>query len=85
MAICRCIFVDDVPRQGAYFRGNSNPSGEDPLLLKHEQTLPIPFPKQALVFTCLQCRSFENTVGKFLLFPQCFLPFWRTLQHFHQT
>ena len=41
-----------------------------------------PFPKQALVFTCLQCESFENTVGKgeiarneqFLLFPQCFLP-----------
>ena len=35
----------------------------------------------------------ENTVGKgeiaryeqFLLFPQCFLPYWRTLQHFHQT
>ena len=37
-----------------------------------------PFPKQALVFTCLQYRSFENTVGKgeiarnkqFLLFQQ---------------
>ena len=24
----------------------------------------LPFPKQALVFTCLQCKSFENTVGK---------------------
>ena len=23
-----------------------------------------PFPKQSLVFTCLQHRSFENTVGK---------------------
>ena len=23
-----------------------------------------PFPKQALVFTCLQCKSFENTVEK---------------------
>ena len=23
-----------------------------------------PFPKQALVFTCLQYKSFENTVGK---------------------
>ena len=23
-----------------------------------------PFPKQALVFTCLQFKSFENTVGK---------------------
>ena len=40
-----------------------------------------PFPKQALVFTCLQYKSFENTVGKgiiarneqFLLFPLCFL------------
>ena len=35
-------------------------------------------------FTCLQYKSFENTVGKeeiarneqFLLFPQCFLPVW---------
>ena len=37
--------------------------------------------EQALVFTCLQYKSFGNTVGKgeiarneqFLLFPQCFL------------
>ena len=36
-----------------------------------------PFPKQALDFTCLQCKSFGSTVGKvkiacnkqFLLFP----------------
>ena len=36
--------------------------------------------------------SLENTVGKgeiahneqFLLFPQCFLPIWRTFCHFHQ-
>ena len=50
------------------------------------------FLKQALVFTCLQYKSFENTVGKgeiahneqFLLFPQCFLPFWRFFCHFHQ-
>ena len=42
---------------------------------------------------CLQCKSFENTAGKgeiarneqFLLFPQCFLPIWRTICHFHQT
>ena len=41
-----------------------------------------PFPKQALVFTCLQYKSFENTVGKGeithneqFLFPHCFLPF----------
>ena len=40
-----------------------------------------PFPKQALVFMCLQNKSVENTVGKaeialnkqFLHFPQCFL------------
>ena len=51
-----------------------------------------PFPKQALVFTCLQCMSFENTAGKeeiahnnqFLLFSECFLPIWITFCHFHQ-
>ena len=48
------------------------------------------FPKQALVFSCLQYKSFENTVGKgeidrneqFLLFPQYFLPVWRTFAIF---
>ena len=43
-------------------------------------------PNQALVFTCLQHESFENNMGKgeiarneqFLLFPRCFLSFWRT-------
>ena len=52
-----------------------------------------PFPKQALAFKCLQYKSFENTVGtgevacneQFLLFQQCFLPFWRSPHHFHQT
>ena len=47
---------------------------------------------QALVFTCLPYKSFENTVGKeeiacneqFLLFPQCLLPIWRAFCHFHQ-
>ena len=33
-----------------------------------KQTMAIkfvePFPKQALVFTCLQSKSFENTLGK---------------------
>ena len=51
----------------------------------------IGFPKQGLVFTCIQYKSFEITVGKgeiagneqFLLFPQCFLPFWRSLCIFH--
>ena len=41
-----------------------------------------PFPKQALVFTCLQYKSLENIVGtgeiahneQFLLFSRCFLP-----------
>ena len=50
------------------------------------------FPKQALVFTCPQYKSFENTVGKgeiarneqFLLSPQCFLFIWKTFCHFHQ-
>ena len=42
---------------------------------------------------CLQYKSFENTAGKgeiacneqFLLFPQCFLPFWKTCCYFHQS
>ena len=54
--------------------------------------LPFPFPKQALVFTCLPYKSFENTVGKgeiacdkqFLLFPQCFLLILRAFCHIHQ-
>ena len=41
---------------------------------------------------CLQKKFSENSVGKgkiarneqFLLFPQCFLPVWRTFFHFHQ-
>ena len=41
---------------------------------------------------CLQYKSFEDTVEKgeiaryeqFLLFPQCFLPFWRLCCHFHR-
>ena len=55
--------------------------------------LSLNFPTQALVFTCLWYKSFENTLEKgeiarheqFLLFPQCFLPFWRTFCNFHQT
>ena len=51
-----------------------------------------PFPKQALVFTCLLYKSFKNTVDKeeiarneqFLLFPPCFLSFWRTFHHFRK-
>ena len=52
-----------------------------------------PFLKQALVFTCLQCKSFDHTVGKgeiarneqFLLFPQCYLSLCTTFCHFHQS
>ena len=54
--------------------------------------LKLPFPKEALVFTCLQYKSFENTVGKgeiarneqFHLFPQCFLTIWITFSHIYQ-
>ena len=50
------------------------------------------FPKQALVFTGLQDKCFENTEGEgeiacneqFLLFRQCFLPIWITSCYFHQ-
>ena len=50
------------------------------------------FPKQSLVFTCLQCKSLENTVGKgetacneqFLLFQKSCLFVWRTFCYFHQ-
>ena len=51
-----------------------------------------PFPKQALVFTCLQYKSIENTAGKgeiarneqFLLLPQCLLSFRTAFCHFNQ-
>ena len=51
-----------------------------------------PSPKQALVLTCLQYKSFENIVGKgefahneqFLLFSQCFLPILITFCHVRQ-
>ena len=55
----------------------------------------IPFPKQALVYTCLLYKSLKKlkkNCGKrrndrneqFLLCPQCFLSIWRTFCHFHQ-
>ena len=55
-------------------------------------SLILVFPKQALVFTCLQYNSFEKNVGKGeiahnkqnLLFSQCLLPFWQTFCHVHQ-
>ena len=64
-------------------------------VLKTETSFKViwPFPKQALIFTCLQYKSFENTVGKgeiarneqFLLFPLCFLPIWIIFYCFHKT
>ena len=47
---------------------------------------------QGLFWKRLTRKSFKNTVWKgeiarseqFLLFPQCFLPLWRTFCHFHQ-
>ena len=35
---------------------------------------------QTLLFTCLQCKSFENE--QFLFFPQCLLPFRRSFLPF---
>ena len=62
------------------------------MLGKNEHFNNNPVPKKALVFTCLQYKSFENSVGKgeiarneqFLLFPHRFLPSHRTIYHFHQ-
>ena len=50
-----------------------------------------PFPNKPWFLRVCSTSFFENTVGKgeiahneqFLLFPQCFLPAWRTLCHFH--
>ena len=50
----------------------------------------LSFPKQSLIFTCLQYKFFENTVGKgdiarnqkFLFFQQYFLPL--SLCHFYK-
>ena len=56
--------------------------------LRHKHVYSInPFPNKPF-----QYKSFENTVRngeiarneQFLLFPQCFLPFWRTYHHFHK-
>ena len=58
--------------------------------LNYSLSLFNPFPKKPW-FYCV-CKSFESTVGKreiasneqFLLFPQYFLPIWRTFFHVHQ-
>ena len=50
---------------------------KDAPLELERKTAVSPFPKEALVFTCLQCKFFKNTVGKgkiarneqFFLFP----------------
>ena len=51
-----------------------------------------PFPNKPWFLRVCNTSVFENSVGKgeiarneqFLLFPQSFLPFWRTFCHFHQ-
>ena len=51
-----------------------------------------PFPNKPWFLCVFQDKSFKNTMGKgeiarneqFLLFPQCFLPVWRTFCHFHK-
>ena len=74
-----------------FFYSNSGDCNTRKWLIEIVEVLIVkPFPKQALAFTCLQYKSFENTVEKgeiarneqFLLFPLCFLPVWRTLWHF---
>ena len=70
----RCTLIDCQP----LFDQAYDKTGTSFITLNRNQ----PFPKQALVFMCLQKKPFENTVGKgeiahyeqFLLFPQCFLP-----------
>ena len=72
------------------YRPSSSHSQKQKLYIWSGQRL-TGFPKQALVFTCLQYKSSEITVGKgeiahnkqFLLFPQPFLPYWRPLCLFH--
>ena len=88
----KCLAQGHSHKKTKPIQWGSNPG---PLDYK-SNTLPLshvgPFPKQALASTCLQYMSFENTVGKgeiahnkqFLLFPQCFLPNWRTVCHLHQ-
>ena len=51
----------------------------------------LPFPKQSLVFTCLQYKSLKtlwkkqkSLVMSNLYFSQCFLSNWTTFYHFHQ-
>ena len=52
-----------------------------------------PFPNKLWFIQVWIYKSFENTVEKgeiahneeFLLFPQCFLPIWRTFCHFPQV
>ena len=55
--------------------------------------LPLTFSHTIPGLTCLQYKSFENTVGRkgeiahneqFLLFPLCVLPVWRTFCYFHR-
>ena len=48
--------------EGAYFNDSLQRNKSQGSLLWPANSLP--FPKQALVFTCLEYKSFENTMGK---------------------
>ena len=57
------------------------------LLQMHSIWVSQPFPKQALVFSCLLYKSLENTVGKGEIArneQHCFLTFWTTFSHVYQ-
>ena len=54
-------------------------------LLNGTSSINQPFPKQALVFTCLQYKTFENTAGKGEIARySVFYPFGRIFCHIHQ-
>ena len=68
-------------KRKCWLQGENAGYKDFPLFSQCVQRAPFqPFPKQALVFTWLQYKSFENTVRKreiaqneqFLLFPLCF-------------
>ena len=72
----------------------SYPGGDKKVkgLWSDKNSHPIHFPNKPWFLYVCCTKAFENTVGKgeiarneqFLLFPQCFLPFWITFCHLHQ-
>ena len=78
----QCLFVKQSEIWKKYLSGISVKNIEKQRVTATVATLLNPFPNKPWFFTCLQYKTFENTVGKgeiahdeqFLLFPQCFLP-----------